>query len=62
MNNITYLDAPREEDLTLAMAKRILACVSLEIEVGIVVDRASGCQASPLETRVLFGITVVVGI
>ena len=62
INNITDLNAPREEDLTLAVPKRILARVSLEVEVGIVVNRASRFQASPLETRVLFGITLIVGI
>lgn len=62
INNITYLNAPREEDFTLAVAKRILARVSFEVEVGVVVNRASGFQASPVETRVLFGITLIVGI
>ena len=62
INDIIYLNAPREEDLTLAVAKRILAGVSLEVEAGVVVNRASRLQASPLETRVLFGITLVVGI
>ena len=57
-----YLDASGKEDFTLAMAKRVLASVTSEIEARVLAHGASRLQASPVETRVLLGTTMVVGV
>ena len=59
---VPHLDASGKEDFTLAMAKRVLAGVTCEIEARVLVYGASRLQASPIETRVLLGTAMVVGV
>ena len=59
---VPYLDTSGKEDFTFAMAKRVLAGVTCEMEARVVVYGASRLQASPFETRVLRGTAMVVGI
>lgn len=59
---VPHLDASGKEDFTLAMAKRVLAGVTGEIEPRVLVNRASRLQASPFKARVLLGTAMVVGV
>ena len=59
---VPHLDASGKEDFTLAMAKRVLAGVTCEVEARVLVYRASRLQASPFKSRVLLGTAMVVGV